>query len=248
MFGPAAVGERATGRFVLDLPDLSDWFNPFLPRFALDAERCGGEVRVMRDGERLVGLLVSDPVERIATVFTRSRAIAEKVVRSRGSYGVYCEFWLGPGGEVYDIFGARLDPERARIRFRHPVRELRDSDIPALLDLIREVEGPVNPRWFEGLPNANEAGFEVEVDGRLAGAAWVSRAGAHARLHSLAVRVPYRRLGIASDLLHARLLWAVRNGVTEAISEIAQPNFASQQVALRGGMHRRGQVYFYRPS
>ena len=247
MLGSPAVGGTSADRDSIVDEDLSTWFNPFLRQFAADAERCGGEVRVVREGDRVVGMMLSDPVERIASIFTRSRSVAERFVRVRGPYGVYCEFWLGPSGEVFDIFSVRPGSDPAASHFRHPVREIRSDDIPSVLDLIREVEGVVNSRWFGGLPNANETGFLSEVDGRLSGVAWISRVGAHARLHSLAVRAPYRRMGLGTDLILARLLWATRSGVTEVISEIAQRNVASQAVAVRGGMHRSGQIYFYRP-
>jgi GNAT superfamily N-acetyltransferase len=247
MAGPPLEGVPSHQFEGIDREDLSPWFNPFLRRFAEDTVRCGGEVRVIRDGGTLVGLMVSDPVERVASAFTRSHRVAETLVRGRGPFGMYCDFLLDPSAEAFDIFSSRLDLGRPPNRFRHPVREIRADDLPSVLDLLREVEGVVNGRWFEGLPNANEAGFLSEVDGRLAGVAWVSRVGTHARLHSLAVRAPHRRMGLGGDLLLARLLWARRCGATEALSEIAERNVASQAVALRAGMQRVGRIYFYRP-
>ena len=75
----------------------------------------------------------------------------------------------------------------------------------------------------------------------------MSRVGAQARLHSLTVRAPHRRLGIGTDLLAARLLWARRMGCERILSEIARDNMPSQLIALRAGMRRVGEIYFHRP-
>jgi GNAT superfamily N-acetyltransferase len=231
----------------LDRADLSSWFNPFLSYFARETQRCGGEVRVIREEGTVVGLVVSDPVERVASVFTRSRSIAETVVRGRGPYGMYSDFSFDVPADPYDILVTSLDADRPSHRFRHFIRPFSNGDLPAVLDLMREVYGAVYERWFDGLPTASEAGFVAEVDGRLAGVAWISRVGAHGRLHSLTVRAPYRRTGLGTDLLFARLLWARQAGAWDVLSEISEQNVGSQAIAARGGMRRTGQIYFHPP-
>lgn len=231
----------------LDRADLSPWFNPFLSHFAADARRCGGEVRVIRDDEAVTGLMVSDPVERVGSVFSRSRAIAEPFVRDRGPFGLYSEFPFEPSGEVFDILTLSLTEGAPSHRFRHPLRPFSAKDLPEVLGLLREVYGVVNERWFDQLPSPTEAGFLSEVDGRIAGIGWVSLARRRARLHSLTVRAPFRRMGIGTDLLFARLLWAHRSGALDVLSEISQRNPGSLTVAARGGLRRVGQIYFYPP-
>ena len=201
----------------------------------------------MREGPAVVGVTVSDPVERVGSVFSRSPAVAEPVVRDRGVYGVFSEFPLGPRAEVFRVYRASLRARLPPVRFRHTIRPVLEGDHPALRDLMREVNGVVNPRWFEGLQDVPETGFLAEVEGKPAGVGWVSVVGAHARLHSLAVRAPYRRLGIGTDLLSARLLWAQRCGATEVLSEIWERNFVSQRIATGAGMTRAGEIYYYPP-
>lgn len=229
----------------LSRSDLSDWFNPFLTKFADEARRCGGEVVVTRTDGVVTGLQVSDPVERIASVFSRSRAVVGEAYRTRGSYGLFAEQALSASAESLDVFATQTGPAPPH-RFRHRVRAFERTDRRSVVDLMREVDGPVNELWFEGLPTADEAGFVVEMDDRLAGFGWASRAGSHVRLHSLTVRAPYRRLGIGTDLLFARLIWASRAGASQVLSEISRRNPASQTVALRGGMRPVGQMYFHR--
>jgi len=227
--------------------DLSSWFNPFLAYFVRDSQRSGGQVRWIRRAHELLGLVIADPAERVATVFTRSAEVAAATVHDRGPLGVFAEFPSEPDAEPFDVFELNLDGASRTFRFRHAVRALVPEDLPSVRALMREVYRFVNDRWFDGLPNPFEMGFAAEVDGRLAGVGWVTRVGAHARLHSLTVRVPFRRIGVGSDLLRARLWWAQRNGAHSVLSEIARGNTDSQAIAERAGMRRVGTIYFHRP-
>jgi RimJ/RimL family protein N-acetyltransferase len=248
MMGPSSDVAPLLDEFDgLDRADLSPWFNPFLLRFAAEARRCGGEARIVRDGGSITGLMVSDPVERVATIFTRSRSVAESFVRGRGSSGMYSDFPFEPPGEPFDILFLSLTGDPPSHRFRHPLRPFSREDLPAALELMREVYGVVNDRWFQGLPTASEAGFVAQVEGRLAGVAWVSLVQRHARLHSLTVRAPYRRLGIGTDLVFGRLLWAHQNGASDAVSEISVRNLASRAAAAQAGMQPVGRICYYPP-
>jgi len=232
----------------LDRADLSRWFNPFLGRFAAEARRCAGEVTVARDGRTILGLLVTDPVERVASAFSRSRELVEGWVKTWGRFGVFSDYRFDPSDEVYDILALEFGSEEFPRRFLHPVRAATSHDLPEIRNVMREVYGVVNERWFDGLPTETEAGFVCELDGRVAGVGWVSLAGTTARLHSLTVRAPFRRMGFGTDLLRARLLWAQRMGAIRVLSEISQLNFASQALAMREGMRRVGEIYLHRPT
>jgi len=248
MNGPAsAVDAIPADLDALDRADLSPWFNPFLRYFASEAWRCGGNVRVVREAGAVVSLMVSDPVERVASVFSRSRSIAEAWVRERGSLGMYSDFPFEPRGEVFEILLASLNADLPPYRFRHPIRPVTAGDLPAVLDLMREVYGMVNERWFEGLSDVPEAGFIAEAGGRVVGVGWISLVGTHARLHSLTVRATHRRMRLGTDLLFARLLWARRAGASDVLSEISERNDASRSIAARAGMRRVGEIYFYPP-
>ena len=241
---PAVVGRDDAE---LETTDLSPWFNPFLSYFARDTRRSGGEVRLLRTAEEVRGLVIADPAERVATVFTRSSEVAADAVDARGPLGMFSDFPVEPGADPFDIFERRLNETALSFRFGHAVRAVVPEDLPSVRELMHEVYRVVNDRWFDGLPNRFEMGFVAEVDGRLAGIGWVTQVGEHARLHSLTVRVPFRRMGVGSDLLRARLWWAHRNGARRVLSEIARANTDSQAIAERGGMRRIGTIYFHRP-
>jgi len=247
--GPGSLPRRAGP----DVPglvgaDLSPWFNPFLPHFVYETLRCGGEVWCVRDGESLAGLTLHDPAENVTSVFTRKRALAEERVGTRETRAVYSDFRFDGPAECYGIYTGPVGPAGPAHRFRHAVRPVREEDLSPVADLMREVEGNVDDRWFRGVLDTPEAGFLIEVGSRLAGVGWVAVLGRRARLHSLAVRPMYRHLGLGADLLFARLLWAQRAGASEVLSEIADRNVASRAIAESGGMRRVGEIFLYPPS
>ena len=247
MGAPSEAALSGREEDTLERADLSSWFNPFLAYFVQDSRRSGGQVRWIQLENELRGLVIADPPERVATVFTRSPEVAAATVRDRGPLGMFAEFPAEPDADPFDVLELDLGEETPTFRFSHTVRALVPEDLPSVRTLMREVYRLVNDRWFDGLPNRFEMGFAAEVDGRLAGVGWVTRVGLHARLHSLTVRVPFRRIGVGSDLLRARLWWAQRNGARRVLSEIARGNTDSQAIAERAGMRRVGAIYFHRP-
>jgi GNAT superfamily N-acetyltransferase len=247
MLGPpdgSNFGEEFSG---LARANLSPLFAHLLPYFALEARRCGGDARIVRDRGTITGLWLTDPTEQIASIFANSDAPAAELFRNRGRFATFCERKFEPNGERYAVYERSLVGSPLRHSFRHALRPVEARDLPAVIDLTLEVTGAVNRRWFEGLASVPEAGFIAEVAGRLAGVAWVSLVGTHARLHSLAVRPPYRRLGVGSDLVAARLLYALRSGAVDVLSEISERSGASSNLAVRAGMRRVGEIYLYPP-
>lgn len=227
------------------LADLSPWFNPFLRDFMHDSLRVGGEVIVTPVEGLPEGLLLVSPMERLGSIFTRSPEVAQSLLGVRPGLEVFSDLRLGPTGEEYRILKAEVGRTQRDHAFRHPVRRLLSTDIPAVTALMREVHGPVDARWFHDRDAAREVGFVVVIGGAVAGAAWASVSDGHGRLHSLAVRPPFRRVGIGSDLLWARLLWLKAVGARDVVCEIAARNQASLATAARGGLAPVGSIYLY---
>jgi GNAT superfamily N-acetyltransferase len=224
--------------------DLSPWFNPFLSHFVRESLRTGGTVLAAFEEGEVRGLALTDPLERTRSIFARSPELAQALAGRPEGWGVFSPYAGGPTSEAYGVYETCPGGEAERHRFRHRVRSVEPSDGPAILALTGEVYGAVNPRWFEGLAPTPEVGFVAEVDGEIAGVAWVCVQGTSARLHSVAVRAPFRRLGLGSDLLFARLWWAQASGATRVLSEIADANVPSRSLAERGGMRRVGEMYY----
>lgn len=229
-----------------ELAALSPWFGPFLAHFVQETLRCGGEAIWAERAGRAEGLLLTDPGSGGASLFAVSAEASDALRDGRPVRFVFSERELGGPVEVYRLFHRRLSGTAPDHRFAHTVRAVEASDHAAVLSLMRAELGDVDDRWFHGLPTDREHGFLVEVAGEIAGAAWLLQAGRWGRLHSLAVRPRFRRLGIGRDLLFARLLWAARHGVAELLSEIADANGPSQAIAREGGMSAVGRLGLYR--
>jgi GNAT superfamily N-acetyltransferase len=228
-----------------DLRDLSLWFDPFLPTFARETLRSGGVVWRRPESNGAAAITFWDPTEATASVFSADRSLVGAVVTGRGTTSVFGEFDLEPVREEFDIFSVDLAEGRPAARYRHAVRLVLPAEVPEAARLMREVLGGADERWFTAPGGAADRCLAVELDGTLAGAGWVSVVGAHARLHSLAVRPRFRGLGVGGDLVRGRLDWAAAMGARRAISEISENNSASRAAARASGMRPVGRIYLY---
>jgi RimJ/RimL family protein N-acetyltransferase len=232
----------------LEFDDLSDFFNPFLHHFVREALRGHGEVMVSRQGANINGLLIYNIVERIASIFTRDREVAESLFGTRESLATFSDFSLTARTETYHVYAAERPGNSNVHRFAHPVRLARAGDHPAIERMLQQMYGRIDTSWFGGVSRAEEKCFVVDVGGEIAGVGWVSVVGDRSRLHSLSVRPRYRRMGIGTDLWHARVLWAWEAGAHQVMSEISEHNAASVAIAEQGGMQKIGRLTLsYRP-
>jgi GNAT superfamily N-acetyltransferase len=230
------------------LGDLSDFFNPFLSYFVRAALRGRGEVWVSRSGPTVDGLLLYNEVERVGTIFTRAPAVAHTLFGLKDHVALFSDFPLAARTELYHVYRVKMAGESMPHRFTHPVRLARNRDQPAIMGMMREMYGRIDTSWLPILPSEEEKCLLVEVAGEIVGVGWVTVVEGHGRLHSLSVRPHYRRMGIGTDLWHARMLWARRAGAREVLSEIADQNVASQAIAVAGGMQKVGRLFLsYRP-
>jgi len=224
--------------------DLSSRFNPFLSRFARETVGSGGQALVHEADGAVEVLVLTDPTERTASVFARSGAWAEAVTTGTVDSAVYAEADLPRSREVFQVHSTVVG-EVPSHRFRYPVQVVQGRALDRVGPLLREVYGSYPERWPAAAQDAGEACLGVEADGRLVGVAWVLVVGRYARLHSLTVRPEYRRLGIGTDLLFARLLFAREAGAEQAISEISERNVGSRTIAEGAGMLPHGRLFLY---
>ena len=235
-----ATPDQASG---LRLGDLSEFFNPFLTYFISETLRSAGEVWVIRDAVGVSGVLLRDDCEKVASLFTRSWEAATGLLSKAQGVSLFAEIPFEAKAEVFHVYSVDLSSPLQEHRFSHPIRRAMGADFPEVFRLMNEVYGPVNETWFDSIPAEREVCLITEVGGEVAGTAWVSLAGGSARLHSLAVRPRFRRLGVGTDLLFGRLLWVHKAGAQRAISEISEHNLASQAIASNGGMRRAGRIF-----
>lgn len=237
------AAEEAAAR--LEGCDLSDWFDPFLGQFVREAAATGGRSFLAQADGSTVGLLVFDPAERVGSVFSRSVSVARELAAAApAAVGFYSELELDGPRELYRLYARALDSGLTH-RFRSAVRLLSPEQDPRVPALLQEVYGDPAERWLRAAAAEGERALGAEVGGELVGLAWVAVAGDQARLHGLTVRAPYRRLGIGTDLVLARLAYARRCGARRGFSEIADRNLASRAAAERAGLRPEGLLYLY---
>jgi GNAT superfamily N-acetyltransferase len=243
-----AAGVRAVVRSddvdSIPLGDLSEFFDPFLRHFMKEALRCDGEVYASTSHGQVDGIFLYHDVEKEASIFTRSRPVAEVLHRIRPQVAVFSDFELEAGSEVYQIYAADPSTWSKDHRFVHPVRAAEPGDRSSVKALLEEVYGRVDERWLEPFPSAGEERcFVVDGGSELAGVGWVAIVNGCGRLHSLSVRPRYRRTGVGRDLFYARMSWSRRAGASRVISEISEENLASRALAESGGMWPIGRIF-----
>lgn len=229
--------------------DLSEFFNPFLNRFAREALRGGGEVWLSKESLTVKGLFLYNTVERVGSIFTRDGTLAAAFFGVKDRASLFSEFPLGTKPEIYHIYAAEPSGDPNPHRFAHPVRLARATDRPAIVRMLNQMYGQIDTSWLRASSPEGDQCFVVEVGGEIVGAAWVSVVGPHGRLHSLSVKPHYRRIGIGTDLWHARMQWARRAGARQVITEIWEHNAPSLAIATAGGMRRIGRIFLsHRPA
>jgi GNAT superfamily N-acetyltransferase len=232
----------------LAIGDLSAIFNPFLRHFIREALRGEGEVWASIGDLEVDGILLFNQREKVGSIFTRDPAVAENLYGLKEGVALFSEFPLGAKAETYHIYAADPAGERRPHRFRHVVRMARAEEQPAIVRMLNEMYGLIDTSWLPASSQNGDKCFVVEVGSELVGAGWVSVVGSHGRLHSLSVRPHYRRVGIGTDLWHARMQWAGQAGACQVISEISEHNVASLSIATAGGMERIGRMFLsHRP-
>ncbi len=240
---PVRSEEEISG---LVLPSLSNWFDPFLPTFMRDSLRCGGEAFLARDAEGVVlGIFLTNPRERTASLFTRVRSVAMHFTGTTRSAEVYAEQPWVRAAHPLDIMLAEVGDIPASLPIRNLVRVADTADMPRVGALIEAVHGPFADSWLRSLPRPDEMCFIAEVEGRVVGTSWVTIVNRYARGHSLAVHPRYRKIGIGTDLLHARMLWLRSQGVERLVSEIPVGNVASRTAAEHAGMAAVGRMFAF---
>ena len=244
--GPGSALTQVGRTDDLTFGDLSDFFNGFLEHFVAEALRGGGEVWASKSEGLVDGLLLYNDVEKIGSIFTRSEARAEELFALKDPLAVFAEFPLAPTSETFHVCASDAPGASEAHRFTHPARIARASELPVITRMLREMYGQIDTSWLQTSSPEEDKCLVVEVGGELAGVGWVSVVEHQGRLHSLSVRPRFRRIGVGTDLWHARMLWAQRAGARRVISEISEHNVASLAIATAGGMQRTGRLFLSR--
>ncbi len=225
---------------------LSAEFDPFLPLFAIQVLRRGGEVLVRRRDDRVEGVLLHVGAEQGGSLFARDLPAVVALAAERAPASYFTELPAATVVDELDVWAVDLSSDRAGPPLRHPVRPARPEDRDGVARLSATVAGPLEPDWIPSLLGSGATCWVVEWAGRIVGVGWAERVAGLGRVHSVLVDPRYRRLGLGSDLLEARLRWLAATGARRAISEISRANLGSRRAAERSGMRPVGPMYLAR--
>jgi GNAT superfamily N-acetyltransferase len=207
-----------------------------------------GEVYIVNNSDGTIsGIFLYDNYEKIASIYTKSRAIFDYFYGLKPFNSIYAELDVElPQREIYDVYTMDLNDDRLiNYRFNHEINIADSNDLAQIEHFMRLSEPRMNPKWVQVAYRNGEQCFTAKLDNEIAGVGWVSFINNIGRLHSFYVQPRYRKLGIGQDLRYARLLWLKSKGAHSVFSEIARNNFQSARLSLKSGMRAFGLVYEY---
>jgi ribosomal protein S18 acetylase RimI-like enzyme len=223
------------------------FFDPYLEYWTKEILEIGGEVYVSRTStdDTISGIFLYEDYEKTGTICTRSREVFDYFYKSKPFGSIFAEMRTQHENETYDIYTIDLENPPTVHSFNHEISIMAEDQIDEVGRLMVSTNPGINKSWVGVAYRNGEKCFMVKLGNEIAGVAWLSIVNQIGRIHSLAVKPRFRRMGIGSDLLYARLLWLKSKHARSAFSEISRDNIPSSKIATKGGMRVSGQVYRY---
>jgi GNAT superfamily N-acetyltransferase len=237
---------RDASHLDLVFPEGISFFWPHLRYYIKETLEVGGEVSVSRTPDGTIsGLFIYDGVEKVGTVYTRSRESFDFFYAMRPFNLVFAELLTEHENEVYDIYSIDLRDLALTYRFSHEISIADGGHADEIERFMDSTHPGLNKRWVRVAIKSGDRCFTVRLGEEIAGMGWLSFINGIGRLHSLYVKPQFRKIGIGEDLLNARLYWLRSKGARSAFSEISRHNIGSSRIAAKGNMNVTGQVYGY---
>ena len=244
-YDPLATISRLSGSGVIFSEHMS-FFDPYLNYFVEEMLKIGGDAVVSTDPEgKKTGLYIYDPAEMVATVFTSHSEVFNYFLGYRSHDVLFSEIRTEIRNEPYSIYSIDIGNCEQSGRFSHEVRLADGYDIDAIEKFMTAANPKMNRRWVRVATESGDKCFVVELGDEIAGLGWLSLVNGRGRLHSLYVSPQFRRQGIGTDLLRARLMWLRAKRAKSAFSEISDLNEPSSTIAEGEGMKKVGKIYQY---
>jgi ribosomal protein S18 acetylase RimI-like enzyme len=230
----------------LVVPKNLSFFQPYLQHSIKEILEVGGEAYATRGPDGLIsGVFIYDDFEKTGTVYTRSREVFDYFYELKPFSFLWSELKTEHESETYDLHTVNLDGQSIVHSFNHPIIIAEDHQLAEIEQFTALANPGTNPRWVNVALQNGDKCFLVKFQNEIAGIAWLSHFNRIGRLYSLHVKHQFRRTGIGTDLLFARLLWLKARHAHSAFSEISRNNPTSAKVSIRGHMTVTGQVYQY---
>ena len=189
-------------------------------------------------------MFIYDNYEATGTIFTQSREVFDNFYRLKPSSYIFSELRVAEyPKEVWNIWQLDVDKAPLDHRFKHQV--CIDHDVRELERFMAATQPETNRRWVSVALKNGDKCFVVKIADRIVGAAWMTIVGGVARSHGLYVEPQFRRMGIMTDNLQARLIYLKSRHVHTLINEIAESNVASASHAAKAGEKIVGKIFLY---
>jgi hypothetical protein len=189
-------------------------------------------------------LFIYDNYEATGTIFTKSREVFDHFYGLKPSSYIFSELQVAEyPKEVWNIWQLDVDKAPLAHRFKHQVSM--DCDAREIEEFMAATQPETNRRWISVALKNGDRCFVVKISNRIVGAAWMTVVGGLARSHGLYVEPQFRRTGIMTDNLQARLIYLKSRHVHTLINEIAESNVASYSHAAKAGEKIVGKIFLY---
>ena len=231
-----------------DLPRGLSFFDPILRHEAKEALEAGGEVLVSQNfkGEKN-GLFIYDNYEATGTIFTKSREAFDRFYGLKPSSYIFSELEVAEHPkEVWNIWQLDVDNAPLNHRFKHHVSM--EYDVGEIERFMAFAQPESNRQWVSVALKNGDKCFVVKIGNKIVGISWMTIVGSVARSHGLYVEPQFRRKGIMTDNLQARLIYLRSKRVHTLINEIAESNVESSGHAEKAGERIMGKIFLYTSS
>jgi len=227
------------------LPKRLSFFDPILRHEVKEALEAGGEAFISQNSEGdKNGLFIYDNYEATGTIFTKSREVFDHFYELKTSSYIFSELEVAEHPkEAWNIWQLDVDKASLDHRFKHHVSI--DYDVREIERFMAATQPETNRQWIGVALKNGDKCFVVKIANRIVGIAWMTIAGGVARSHGLYVEPQFRRMGIMTDNLQARLIYLKSRRVHTLINEIAESNIASSGHAAKVGERIVGKIFLY---
>ena len=227
------------------LPSGLSFFEPLFRHEVKETLESGGQVFVSQSsrGEKN-GLFIYDSYEETGTIFTKTKEVFDYFYKLKPSSYIFSELEAADlPKELWNIW--QLDVEKTHLNYRFKHQVSMDQDVKEIEEFMNFTQPETNRKWVSVALNNGDKCFVVKVANKIVGIAWMSIINGIARSHSVYVEPRFRRRGIMSDIMQARLLYLKSRHVHTLINEVAESNTASSGHVAKAGEKIVGKMFLY---
>ena len=246
-----------------DFKNITDFFEPFINDFFTKALISDDKIVEVTSNNKLIGLGFYNKEADLGTIFTKDVEIKHEIRQYLNMHDFFTELRKNSQGtmkiispldvstppsyqkygliDIYQIL--KLNLETSYTFDTSLIREMKKEDLPIIINISNSVNDITTTKWIESQFNSGDIGIVAYVHDFIVGFAFASISGNYGRLHTLTVLKNFQNQGIGKQLMKARLKILYDLGITTIITEIANWNIASLQIAYSHGFTKAGELY-----